>query len=473
MEAPYAPPSWACAPAAKSTLRLDVLKTGVIVESLQLAKLATANSTYLVIGRADTADVVSAHASISRFHAVLQFGTPPGSNTGAPVYLWDLGSTHGTFVNKKRVPARAYVPVLDGFHIRFGASTRSYVLCCEDDERGGISVNEMATRETPIELAPSPVAPKASRAMERKRATLEAKREKLDRVLGELENIRAKDDGEKGLSEGQQKRIQVLETKADELEAQVLVHEQDLSELEGQQIGGIGGSKQAEQGEHAYQGDGADDDVLDETAKSATGSNRTPVETEASLRTKVGELEASLATVRRNRDGVAHSASESRAGREEDALDQFMEQNKTGLYKAQLDKLSTEIAQMERELARLKRMQRAVANSGPLMPPPPPRAQLTCQISPTVLAKSTAATTPDMPPPAPRLLQVSAIGKRKRTSGALNEPAVPRAGSNKLQDVERARKKTATIDEDECYHWEPPTDQTGDGRSTLNDKLGY
>lgn len=49
-----------------------------------------------------------AHPTVSRYHAVLQYrGTPEGEKE-CGFYLYDLGSTHGTFLNKYKIKSRIY-----------------------------------------------------------------------------------------------------------------------------------------------------------------------------------------------------------------------------------------------------------------------------------------------------------------------------------------------------------------------------
>ncbi|PKI75563.1 hypothetical protein CRG98_003964 [Punica granatum] len=74
-----------------------------------------------MFGRVDLCDFVLEHPTISRFHAVLQF------NVDGEAYLYDLGSTHGTFVNKNQVKKKVYVDLHVGDVIRFGQSSRLYI----------------------------------------------------------------------------------------------------------------------------------------------------------------------------------------------------------------------------------------------------------------------------------------------------------------------------------------------------------
>lgn len=44
------------------------------------------------------------------------------------MYIYDLDSTHGTFVNKVRIKPRVYTALKNGDFLRFGASTRMYIV---------------------------------------------------------------------------------------------------------------------------------------------------------------------------------------------------------------------------------------------------------------------------------------------------------------------------------------------------------
>ncbi|CAL9181167.1 unnamed protein product [Musa hybrid cultivar] len=84
--APYSIPSWSEPPT--QPFFLEVLKDGIIIEQLDVSQKGA-----YMFGRIDSCDFVLEHPTISRFHAVLQFKKDE-------VLLYDLGSTHGTFINK-------------------------------------------------------------------------------------------------------------------------------------------------------------------------------------------------------------------------------------------------------------------------------------------------------------------------------------------------------------------------------------
>eukprot|EP00051_Salpingoeca_urceolata_P007573 m.98748 g.98748 ORF g.98748 m.98748 type:complete len:571 (-) comp15294_c0_seq1:98-1810(-) len=112
---PYKPPSWSSLPSCQ--LFLEVLKGGSIVETIDISK-----QEQFVAGRLPMCDIPMEHPSISRYHAVLQHGDD------GYLYVYDLGSTHGTKVNKARIKPKTFVKFRVGQMLRFGASSRLYVL---------------------------------------------------------------------------------------------------------------------------------------------------------------------------------------------------------------------------------------------------------------------------------------------------------------------------------------------------------
>ncbi len=127
----YQEPEWATAPTPAVSWTLTEIKGGVEVDRHHL------NRTTTVLGRAaDMVHLPLHHQSISRQHARIAF-----CRNGIP-WLRDLQSAHGTFVNKRRLPAEACgkvesnsnqkgsrgVVLKVGDVLRFGASSRYFVL---------------------------------------------------------------------------------------------------------------------------------------------------------------------------------------------------------------------------------------------------------------------------------------------------------------------------------------------------------
>lgn len=92
---------------------LEVIKSGTLVEERSIA-----HKPFITFGRSPTADVLLEHPSASRLHAVLQFRGQDGR-----AFLYDCGSTHGTFINKQRVKAQVMAP------LRWVDSRHALVVC--------------------------------------------------------------------------------------------------------------------------------------------------------------------------------------------------------------------------------------------------------------------------------------------------------------------------------------------------------
>ena len=137
---PYTVPHWNSEPPRDQAFSLSVIKNGTIIDELDLSGKA-----YLVFGRLPNCDVQLEHPSISRYHAVLQYRpasqdkmegegesenhTVFSTNPHEPgYYVYDLGSTHGTYLNKSRLDQRCYYRVRVGQMLKFGGSSRLFLL---------------------------------------------------------------------------------------------------------------------------------------------------------------------------------------------------------------------------------------------------------------------------------------------------------------------------------------------------------
>ena len=80
---------------------LEVMKNGQIMENKAVHEKA-----HYTFGRSPGSDVVLEHPSSSRLHAVLVFRATDGQ-----AFLYDAGSAHGSFLNKKQIAAKTHVPL--------------------------------------------------------------------------------------------------------------------------------------------------------------------------------------------------------------------------------------------------------------------------------------------------------------------------------------------------------------------------
>ncbi|KAM7364013.1 kanadaptin [Cochliomyia hominivorax] len=190
-QCPYKIPQWSICPKNGKNYSFEVLKSGQIIDEIkQLQKKA-----FWTFGRLPENDVEMAHPTISRFHAILQYR--PNCSKAESIndedckneesaensvedkvppegwYLYDLGSTHGTFLNKQRIPPKVYIRIRVGHMLRLGASTRSYILQGppEDEEpESELTVTELkAKRQQELEEAALEKQRLAEEAIERSR----------------------------------------------------------------------------------------------------------------------------------------------------------------------------------------------------------------------------------------------------------------------------------------------------------------
>lgn len=117
---PYKEPSWGGL--SKDKFSFEVLKNGVIIDTIDLTK------SFYIIGRLPSCDITLEHPSLSRHHAVIQYCTTKTEKHNIGWYLYDLDSTHGTWINKNKVYAKKYYGIHVGHVLKFGGSTRLFIL---------------------------------------------------------------------------------------------------------------------------------------------------------------------------------------------------------------------------------------------------------------------------------------------------------------------------------------------------------
>ena len=101
----------------------EVLKNGAIIENIDL----TAKS-FHVFGRLPSCDVTLEHPSLSRHHAVIQYCSKTNEQYNIGWHLYDLDSTHGTWINKNKVRPNVYYRIKVGYVIKFGGSSRLFIM---------------------------------------------------------------------------------------------------------------------------------------------------------------------------------------------------------------------------------------------------------------------------------------------------------------------------------------------------------
>ncbi|KAL1891170.1 hypothetical protein Sste5346_007803 [Sporothrix stenoceras] len=126
----YHEPPEARKPSPRDQWKLFVFKDGAIVDTIDLGT----RSCWLAGRDEAVVDLLAAHPSISKQHAVVQFRFVEkrnefGDRIGhVKPYLLDLASANGTKLNYEEVAAQRYVELQDKDMLQFGHSAREYVV---------------------------------------------------------------------------------------------------------------------------------------------------------------------------------------------------------------------------------------------------------------------------------------------------------------------------------------------------------
>ena len=117
-------------PSSKDAWKLFVFKGADIIDTIPLAE----RSCWLIGKALAVVDIPAEHPTISRQHAVIQFRYVEKKNDfgdrigKVKPYLLDLESANGTFLNGERIEESRFVEIRDKDLIKFGESTREYVV---------------------------------------------------------------------------------------------------------------------------------------------------------------------------------------------------------------------------------------------------------------------------------------------------------------------------------------------------------
>ncbi|CAI9752773.1 unnamed protein product [Fraxinus pennsylvanica] len=385
--APYTIPEWSGAPC--HNFFIEVLKDGSIINQLEIDKKGA-----YMFGRVDLCDFMLEHPTISRFHAVVQFK----SNGGA--YLYDLGSTHGTFINKNQVKKRVYVDLHVGDVIRFGQSSRLYIFqgpsdlmppeadlkrvrnakiqqdmkdmeesllrakveaSLADGVSWGMREDAIEENEDEVdEITWQTYKGQLTEKQEKTREKVIKRLEKIAHMKKEIDAIRAKDIAQGGLTQGQQTQIARNEQRISQVVEELENLEETLNESIQESLGARAGrtfhgkTKGAtEDDDDDYMSD--DDEFYDRTQKPSkrrSGENHS-IETANSLLDKkdaiVKEMEEKEKMLL-DEDKMAQTNEVAEAG---DALDAYMTAVSSQLVLANKEKIRKELSVLQSEMDRI------------------------------------------------------------------------------------------------------------------------
>ncbi|KAL6526298.1 hypothetical protein OROMI_029938 [Orobanche minor] len=395
---PYTIPPWSGPP--DHQFFIEVLKDGAIVDQydvlylVEREKVTQNKKGAYMFGRVDLCDFVLDHPTISRFHAVLQFK----SNGGA--YLYDLGSTHGTSINKSQVKKRVYVDLHVGDVIRFGQSSRLYIFQGPSDlmppETDLKCLKNAKIRQQRQDMKASLLRAKASRAdgiswgmqedaieededdvdeitwqtckgqltekQEKTREKVIKRLEKIAHMKKEIDAIRAKDIAQGGLTQGQQTQIARNEQRMSQIMEELENLEETLNESIRESLGARGGKTSRGKRKGTMEDEEEEDYVSDEdefydrakkSLKHKSGENQS-VETADSLLDKkdalVKQIEAKEKLILGDDKPAETNEVVAEAG---DALDAYMSAVSSQLVLDSKEKLRKEISILQSELDRI------------------------------------------------------------------------------------------------------------------------
>lgn len=135
VEVVYEEPLDSCLPTMPDEWRLYLFRGDeLLTDEGQGGILYVGSRKYLLMGRdCSVVHVPLNNPSCSKQHAVLQFRRQNATEQGYVVpYLFDLDSTNGSYLNGQRVPGRTYIGLRSKDVLRFGHSSREYVLIHEE-----------------------------------------------------------------------------------------------------------------------------------------------------------------------------------------------------------------------------------------------------------------------------------------------------------------------------------------------------
>ncbi|KAG4399549.1 hypothetical protein GLYMA_08G253900v4 [Glycine max] len=320
-------------------------------------------------------------------------------------YLYDLGSTHGTFLNKNQVEKNTYVDLHVGDVIRFGRSSRLFIFQGPSDlmppETNAKLMREVKMREAMLDKEASVQRARQEASLaegiswgmgedaieededdveevtwqsykgqltekqEKTREKIIKRMEKIANMKKEINSIRVKDISQGGLTQGQQTQIARNEQRTmqilEELENLEETLNDSIRESMGARTGKLshGKKKGAVEGEEEYLSDD-DDEFYDRTKKKAshqkTGDNQS-VETADTLLdkkdviTKEMNEKKELLMIEKNK--ILSNPESATQDEVDDSLDAYMSGLSSQLVHDKSEQLEKELSTLQSELDRI------------------------------------------------------------------------------------------------------------------------
>ncbi|KAG6551090.1 hypothetical protein Mapa_007325 [Marchantia paleacea] len=393
----YVKPSWSATPG--HPFSLEVLKEGISLGIVDVSQKGA-----YMFGRSDRCDFVLEHPTVSRYHAVLQY------NAKGQAFIYDMASTHGTFINKRQVNGKAYEKLNVGDIVRFGYSTRLHHFQGPTEfmpeeglskaERRAVRLLEAAQERAEREQSVLRAKRNAASAdgatwgmqedaeeeeeeedteeitwqtfkgelTEKQQKTLEKvhkRNEKLANLKKENDAIQAKEISQGGLTQGQQTQIARNEQRMAQLVEELENMEETLNESIREAISGRAGTKRGGkksfQNEDEYE-DLSDDEFYDRASKLNAREKREAsqiVETAETLLDKKSSLSKEIESVRLLMKAEEEQDKQNGVKMEvesDDPLDQFMTNISTAIVQDRTARLQKELDSLTKESERVVRL---------------------------------------------------------------------------------------------------------------------
>eukprot|EP01105_Mastigella_eilhardi_P019479 TRINITY_DN4586_c0_g3_i4.p2 TRINITY_DN4586_c0_g3~~TRINITY_DN4586_c0_g3_i4.p2 ORF type:complete len:588 (+),score=218.07 TRINITY_DN4586_c0_g3_i4:178-1764(+) len=460
--AQYAAPSWEPEKPVHP-YHVEVLKNGAIIDKIDISAKG-----HYFIGRLPCCDIPMEHPLVSRVHAVIQH------RDDGFVFVYDLSSANGTFVNKQRLQPRCYQYYLTGDVLRIGESTRLFIL------GGGPPRDEQATQ---IIIA---------QAAQQQRHEREEENEETWCSWGEREDALPEPDEQ----DEKQKDKGVAATAEDDAE------DCDVNELCMDRFGKTQTADVMpwlEPGEELIDSD--DDQFYDRTAKkkmkASKKSSKKPenVMTYDSLFANKTELLARKDKLQQELDKKKGAKTDGTAA-VADPLDAFMAENVTKMESESTGKLTAELQKVEMEILQVDHLLKLAQPAlQPLQKPQQKRPAAGSVAEAPVDKKQKTGNPPKGTAAAlehfaneqrrqklekerlEKEQQQQADGVALEALGMVarkNKKKQPPVMTGQQPQKQQQKQKQQEYDEEVDYAaWAPPSGQTGDGKTSLNEKLGY
>ena len=214
----YEAPEWGAIP-EHIDYTLEIIRSGTVLKKLPLSTYCRrSNKGWVSFGRVPDNDWPVEHPSTSRYHCVIQF------DTHGKLFVYDLGSTHGTYINKSRIKPHEYVEFRVGDQMRIADSERMYILSGPQDLMPSQGLSREEKRQAlALEAYQNRKKEEEQKAVEQMQSALQAGGQSVASTVqlailsGVLDwRAYAKDTG---LTDKQQKMVNTLEKKERQMEA--------------------------------------------------------------------------------------------------------------------------------------------------------------------------------------------------------------------------------------------------------------